>query len=135
MSKKTNPVVRTERGWPGHFICADRCMFRRNTLLECGETRIIVSTVGSYTPPKPKGVKITAEIGMGRFYETMAFRATWDGTYWDTDIDHPVQFNSPWTVNRLDYKTDEEANVMHEVVVEELTRQLQDKSKETTKED
>ena len=39
-------VKRTERGYPGHFILSHRCVFTRNTLLEYGETRVIVSTVG-----------------------------------------------------------------------------------------
>ncbi len=69
-------IKRTERGWAGHFICGDRCRFRRNTLLEFGDVRIIVSTVGAmYVDGK------LDSIGVDRYYETMAFHAEHDGQW------------------------------------------------------
>ena len=74
-------VKRTERGWPGHHCCAARCMFHRNTLLEYGETRLVVSTVGN--------LRIDGEletVGLDRYYETMVFEATFVDRDWETCI-------------------------------------------------
>ena len=65
-------VKRTERGWAGHFIAAGNCRFRRNTLLEFGDTRIVVSTVGAYLDPLSKEL---GTVGHNRTYETMVFKA------------------------------------------------------------
>jgi hypothetical protein len=108
-------VKRTERGWAGHYICADRCRFRRNTLLECGDTRIVVSSVGLMPNTKGNGYD---QIGAGRYFETMAFHADYDGRYWDADVGKKVSFASPWAIAEPD--ADDKANDMHEAVVAEL---------------
>ena len=63
----------TERGWAGHFICAARCNFRRNTLIESGDTRVVVSTVGALRLKEDR--QGFSDLGCDRTYETMAFRA------------------------------------------------------------
>src|SRR4030065_2924295 len=85
---------RTERGWPGHFICAPGCMFRRNTLLENGEKRIIVSTVGCYY----YNDKLTNIGANDRYYETMAFKAEKEGPYFDADVSKKISFDSEWEI-------------------------------------
>jgi hypothetical protein len=114
----SNTVKRTERGWAGHYICADRCRFRRNTLLECGDVRIVVSTVGLLVV---NGKYET--VGHDRHFETMAFHAAYDGRYWDADVSRQVQFKSAWMIPEVD--ADDQANDMHEAVVAELTANLQ----------
>ena len=115
-------VRRTERGWPGHFICAHLCIFHRNTLLEYGEARIVVSTVGMMRDPLKEGS--FQEIGLNRYYETMAFHAKKCilDKYWDADVTREVNFQSPWYVEELG--ADDKANDMHENVVFEIINGL-----------
>ena len=117
-------VTRVDRGWAGHFICSHSCLFRLNTLLIQGRKRIVVSTVGNM-----RGDKKVSEIGLHRYYETMAFKAIKLGPYWDTDVTKPVEFFSPWGIfaksaSELPADVDNKANEMHEAVVAELSRKL-----------
>ena len=114
-------VKRTERGWAGHFICANRCRFRRNTLLEAGDIRIVVSTVGLMEDPFSSDK--FAPIGFERHFETMAFHAKHDGRYWDADVQRQVSFRSSWSIE--DCNADDRANDMHEDVVAEIAERLE----------
>lgn len=73
---------RTEMPHAAHFICGDRCSFRRATHVN----GFIVSTVGEMKNPlvfdratggmRPRNDGDSPdEIGVGRMYETMVFRA------------------------------------------------------------
>jgi hypothetical protein len=120
-----NPVKVSERGWPGHFICADRCLYRRNTLIEYGDKRIIVSTVGDMRGQDGK----LSTIGHERYYETAAFWAALNDGYWDADTSRRVDFDAEWgvraeAVSALPDDVDEVANLMHEKVVSELSEKL-----------
>lgn len=117
-------VKRTERGWAGHFCCADRCLFRRNTLLEYGEVRIVVSTIGSVLDDRDKKERKFVEVGPDRYFETMAFHAHLEADrYWDANVDREISFNSPWVIGEVD--ADDKANDMHEAVVAEITEGLE----------
>lgn len=117
-------VIRTERGWAGHFIGAGDCLFRRNTLLEYGDMRIVISTVGLYLPSSAKEKREFQEIGAyGRMFETMAFHAKREqNRYWDADVLRQISFESEWAINHAD--ADDEANIMHDRVVDEISEQL-----------
>lgn len=117
-------VKRTERGWAGHFICSSNCLFRRNTLLECGEIKIVVSTIGNYHNKQGQQY----EVGGNRDYETMAFHVDpKTGDYKDIDPGKEIFFESPWAfkVQKGDKYIDLKANNMHETVVQEITEKLQ----------
>lgn len=119
----------TERGWGGHFICADRCNFRRNTLIDFGRIKIVVSTVGMMRDGSHGTGRGYDTIGAGgRYYETMAFKARKTGPYWDADVTKQISFSSEWAicsdtgVKGLPEDADNKANEMHEAVVTELSR-------------
>jgi len=117
-------VKRTERGWAGHFCASDNCRFRRNTLLECGETKVVVSTVGNYHDSNGK----YDQVGVGRDYETMAFHVDPEsGDYKDIDSGRQILFDAPgaYLVKHGDKFVDYIANDMHEAVVKEITEKLQ----------
>lgn len=120
-SMNTNAMIkRIERGWAGHFCCAHQCRFRRNTLLENEDIKIVISTVGLMEGPFKDGKFDT--IGHNRYFETMAFEAEWDGRYWDANISKQIWFESPWSISEID--ADDRANDMHERVVGELMEKM-----------
>ena len=134
-----NGVEITERGWAEHFICADSCKFRRNTLLEYKDKKWIVSTVGAM--PQSEIMKKYPEfcskngfetIGCDRYYETMAFEAepvkNKDGIiiYYDADVGKQIYFDSDWAISDCNFETDKQANEMHDKVVEELIKKIKE---------
>lgn len=114
----------TERGWAGHFICADSCRFKRNTLIEYGDKHWIVSTVGAMVIDSGDGKLKAEKIGFDRYYETMAWAAKFDDIYWDVDLDTPIHFDSNWVLNECEFGSDKLANDMHETVVKELSKKI-----------
>lgn len=111
-----NQIVQTERGWQGHFICA--CNFHLNTLLDLNGFKVVVSTVGAYTPALDFGKKGKRydTIGNNQFYETMAFESRYD-SYDDINVAKPFDFNSDWAYSSED---DEKPQAGHWVAVEEI---------------
>lgn len=119
-------VKRTERGWAGHFILSDRCLFRRNTLLKYKDQKIVVSTVGCCLDVhSSEEDRKFIEIGHDRYYETMAFHSILSDTvYFDIDVEKTVNFSSKCAIKAMTYTSDLEANEMHEAVVAEITDKL-----------
>jgi len=113
---------RVERGWPGHFICASRCAFRRNTLVELGDSKVVVSTVGSMRGSDGEIEKI----GLGSYYETKAFIAMLElGMYWDADVTEEIDINSAQTLREASTGSDALANNMHEDAVTEIAERME----------
>lgn len=129
-------VKRTERGWAGHYICSRDCLFRRNTLLEYGNKKWIVSTVGCQICRNDLSpyynIGDVMSIGASRWYETMAFESSYD-EYDDADITKEIQFKGDWGIwgetwkdvmEKYNQHPDIAANKIHENVVNELMEEI-----------
>ncbi len=116
-----NKVKRTERGWAGHYICSYKCLFRRNTLLEYKDVKVVVSTVGAQLESdRPRRFDT---VGHGRYYETAAFMADQKDTrFRDIVPGKRLEVDSNTAIDHLD--ADDEANDMHEAVVEEMVKRM-----------
>jgi hypothetical protein len=119
-------VNQSEQGWGGHFIGANKCGFRRNTLVMTsdGQRHVIVSTVGLYRNAEG----CIEEIGSERNYETMAFEAKFDDPYWHADVSRQIDFKSPWAMKWEDTASDLKANEMHDTIVREIRLTLWEES-------
>lgn len=118
-----------ERGWAGHFICSQDCLFRRNTLLQKDNTFIVVSTVGCMRTRDYDGsYKEPESIGADRYYETMAFYSDKSDTiYHDMDVSKQIYASSDvkWSINSKELKAhkndiDNIANRMHDNYVRKI---------------
>lgn len=114
----------TERGWAGHFILAHKCTFHRNTLLEKGDVKIVVSSVGRMLHPYKKDKLY--EIGCDRFYETMVFFAK-DDKWQDADAGRgEIECFKPLCKDPWDEMP---ANVLHDEVVEKYIEKMANNEK------
>jgi hypothetical protein len=119
-----NTII-TERGWIVWHICAARCRFRRNTLIERGDRRVVVGTVGLlYIKPDDAEPET---VGHARYYETAVFRAKRAGHYWDADTSKQLfDFEASRCLNRWKpLNSDILANDMHDAVVREFAEKLE----------
>ncbi len=129
--KFKDKLVITERGQAGHFCCSYQCRFIRNTLIQYGNKRWIVSTVGKYVPLFNSSGKYD-QIGYNRWYETMAFEAKLQNGYWDADVSKQIDFDSEWGIFGETWKDvinqyptpDNTANDIHDAVVKELSKKI-----------
>ena len=126
IEKTMDKVKITERGWAGHFIMANRCRFRRNTLLEYKDKKVVVSSVGLMEERTGNGFETTGFGAIGafdRYYETMCWYADLSDTrYYDIDVEKQISLNGQWGINEID--ADDKANVMHDNTVEEIKARL-----------
>lgn len=123
-------VKRTERGWPGHLRVCNSCRFKLNTLLEYGDKKIVVSTIGRYINPEKK----VDTIGLNRWYETMCFEGHEENGYIEADVTKEIPIDQEWGIWGESWEevlsnfpqVDNNANQMHENIVQEMIAKLKE---------
>lgn len=119
----------TERGWIGHYCLGDRCLFRRNTLIEHNNEKIVVSSVGNQINIHAKDYPNVVTIeplqqhnGKKMFFETKVFKAD-DSPYMDADISQELTYESEpvdcYTILDMDW------DAFHDRVVEEMKLKIE----------
>ena len=120
-------ITQEERGWPAHFICANRCAFHRTTILtRDDDVQIVVSTVGAMQKDFGRGGQGGYEtIGCDRYYETMVFHAHEEECGCTLgDVHREVSFAADWSIS--DPEACHKADAMHNDVVAEIRRRLEE---------
>ena len=120
-------VIRTERGSAAHSARAGQCRYHRNTLLQCGNSRYVVSTIGDCR--LPNDCIVAVGIQPRRYYESKAFRARREGICWNADPNRAVEIEGRWAIvarTAVDLPCDDDshADAMHEAAVEEIAAKL-----------
>jgi len=74
--------------------------------------------------PRPGKTEAPQEVGLDRYYETMAFYAAYEDPYWEADIGRQVDFDSRWSIGEITRSSDKDADEMHEAVVTEISQRM-----------
>lgn len=113
-------ITTKERGWAGHFIAAEHCLFRRNTLIKQTKGKsYIVSTVGAY-----KLNNKIEKIGYTHYYETLVFESKTKNGYTEADVTKEIKINNPQFIKEMKKESDKKADEMHERIIKEIVNKL-----------
>lgn len=90
----------TERGWIGHHVLGDRCLFRRNILVEHKGVKIVVSSIGNMIDIHAVGYPneitiqpITQYRDSKIYFESLVFHAKYNDPYNDADVERLIPCN------------------------------------------
>jgi hypothetical protein len=89
-------------------------------LLECENKKVVVSTVGNYI--NPDGDR--ESIGLNRWYETKAFYGDMEDGYIEANVRREIYFDSNSSIDSVYDGSDNDANDMHNTVINEISSML-----------